>query len=65
MLAETGLQFTAGGLDEDGYVMAVTANNFYLSDQGPLDNPPGTLWRVMPSGEVPEDAEVARVRTTQ
>ncbi|RDD62896.1 PQQ-dependent sugar dehydrogenase [Ferruginivarius sediminum] len=61
-LLQTGLQFTAGGLDEDGYVMAVTANNFYLADQGPEANPPGTLWRVMPRDEVPEGAEVARTK---
>lgn len=61
-LLQTGLQFTAGGLDEDGYVLAVTANNFYLADKGPEANPPGTLWRVMPRDEVPEDATVARTK---
>lgn len=59
-LAQTDLQFTAGGLGEDGMVYAVTANNFYLADAGPDTNPPGALWRIMPESEVPEDAERAR-----
>lgn len=58
-LLETGLQFTAGGNDEEGNVLAVNANNFYLSDQGPLNNPPGSLWRVVPADKVPPNAEVA------
>lgn len=61
-LVQTGLQFTAGGLDEEGYVLAVSANNFYLADRGPEANPPGALWRVMPKGEVPSGAEVARTK---
>ena len=61
-LLETGLQFTAGGYDEDGFVLAVNANNFYLADEGPDTNPPGELWRVMPADEVPAGAEVARTK---
>ena len=60
-LMQTGLQFTAGGYDEDGKVLAVNANNFYLADTGPDANPPGQLWRILPADEVPEGAEVARV----
>ena len=48
-LLKTGLQFTGGGYDEDGYVLAVHANNFYLADQGPDANPPGSVWRVVPA----------------
>jgi glucose/arabinose dehydrogenase len=59
-LVRTGLQFTAGGNDEDGNVLAVNANNFYLADQGPTQNPPGQLWRVVPADKVPPGAEVAR-----
>jgi glucose/arabinose dehydrogenase len=59
-LAQTDLQFTAGGYDEDGNVLAVNANNFYLADQGPEANPPGALWRVVPADQVPAGAEVAR-----
>ena len=60
-LLQTNLQFTAGGYDEDGNVLAVNANNFYLADQGPTANPPGELWRVMPADKVPAGAEVAKV----
>jgi hypothetical protein len=59
-LAQTDLQFTAGGYDEDGNVLAVNCNCFYLADQGPEVNPPGALWRVVPADQVPEGAEVAR-----
>jgi glucose/arabinose dehydrogenase len=59
-LVQTDLQFTAGGYDEDGNVLAVNCNCFYLADQGPMDNPPGALWRIVPADEVPEGAEVAR-----
>ena len=59
-LLQTDLQFTAGGYDEDGMVLAVNANNFYLADEGPDTNPPGSVWRVVPASEVPDGAEVAR-----
>lgn len=58
-MLRTGLQWTAGGNDEDGNVIAVNANNFYLADEGPDTNPPGQLWRVMNADDVPEDATVA------
>lgn len=60
-LMQTSLQFTAGGYDEDNMVLAVNANNFYLSDTGPDENPPGTLWRIMPASDVPEGAVTAEV----
>jgi len=61
-MLQTDLQFTAGGYDEDGMVVAVNANNFYLADEGPdtNPNPPGAVWRVVPASEVPDGAEVAR-----
>jgi glucose/arabinose dehydrogenase len=59
-LLQTALQFTAGGYDEDGNVLAVNCVCFYLADQGPEANPPGALWRVVPADQVPEGAEVAR-----
>lgn len=58
-LGQYGLQFTAGGYDEDGKVLAVDAHNFYIGEQGADQNPPGTLWRIVPADEVPEGAEVA------
>lgn len=60
-MMQTGLQFTAGGYDEDGMVLAVNANNFYLADEGPDANPPGQLWRIVPADEVPAGAIVAKV----
>lgn len=61
-LLHTALQFTGGGYDEDGNVLAVNCECFYLAEQGPLQNPPGSLWRVMAADDVPEGAEVARTR---
>ena len=60
-LIQTGMQFTAGGYDQDNNVMVVNANNFYLADQGPDTNPPGSLWRVMAASDVPEGATVAKI----
>lgn len=59
-LVQTDLQFTAGGRDEDGTILAVNCVCFYLTDQGPLDNPPGALWRIVPADQVPEGAVTAR-----
>ncbi len=59
-LVQTDLQFTAGGRDEDGTILAVNCNCFYLADEGPEANPPGALWRVVPASEVPEGAVTAR-----
>lgn len=58
-MMQTGLQFTAGGYDEDGNVLVVNANNFYLADAGPDANPPGQLWRIVAVDDVPEGAVVA------
>jgi cytochrome c(L) len=59
-LAHTALQFTAGGNGEDGYVYAVNCYCFYTSDRGPLGNPPGALWKIVPAGEVKPGQETAR-----
>ncbi|MBL8215537.1 MAG: PQQ-dependent sugar dehydrogenase [Bryobacterales bacterium] len=59
-LAHTSLQFTAGGNGEDGAVYAVNCYCFYTSDRGPLGNPPGALWKVVPESQVPPGAEKAR-----
>jgi hypothetical protein len=61
-LAQTELQFTAGNNDEDGTVLAVNCNCFYLDDKGPTANPPGALWRVVPADKVPSGAELAKVK---
>lgn len=59
-LLHTNLQFTAGGYDEQGNVMAVNCNCFYTADKGPTANPPGALWRVVAADKVPAGAETAR-----
>lgn len=56
---QSALQFTGGGLDEKGNVMAVNCYCFYTEDKGPLANPEGALWRIVPANQVPKDAEVA------
>src|SRR5437870_83570 len=58
-LLHTNLQFTAGGNGEDGYVYAVNCVCFYTSDRGPLANPTGALWKVVPVSEVKPGQETA------
>lgn len=59
-LLQTDLQFTGGGYDEDGTVLAVNCNCFYLADEGPLENPTGSLWRIVAQADVPQGATTAR-----
>jgi len=61
-LAQTALQFTAGNTDEDGTVLAVNCNCFYLDDKGAAANPPGALWKIVPADKVPAGAEVAKTK---
>ena len=61
-LAQTDLQFTAGNNDEDGTVLAVNCNCFYLDDKGAAANPPGALWKIVAADAVPEGAETARMK---
>jgi len=61
-LAQTALQFTAGNNDEDGTVLAVNCNCFYLDDKGAAANPPGALWKIVPADKVPAGAEVAKTK---
>lgn len=58
-MLHTNLQFTAGGNGEDGYVYAVNCNCFYTADRGPMGNPPGALWRIVPASEVKPGQETA------
>ena len=61
-LTQTALQFTGGGVDEDGTVLAVNCNCFYTEDKGALANPPGALWKIVPADKVPAGAEVAETK---
>jgi glucose/arabinose dehydrogenase len=58
---QTNLQFTGGNVDENGMVLAVNCNCFYLEDKGATANKPGSLWRVMPRDQVPQGAQTAPV----
>ncbi len=49
---KTSLQFTGGGYDEDGNVLATHCNCFYTTDKGPLGNPPGALWKFVRADKV-------------
>ena len=62
---QTALQFTAGNLDENGNILAVNCNCFYLADKGPMANPPGSLWRLVPRDQVPQGAQTAPVKPSQ
>lgn len=61
-LTQTSLMFTGGGVDEDGTVLAVNCNCFYTDDKGALNNPPGSLWKIVPADKVPAGAEVAQTK---
>lgn len=45
MLLQTKLHITAGGLDEQGNVLVLSAK-FYFDDQNPTRPPYGTIWRI-------------------
>jgi hypothetical protein len=62
-LMQATLQFTAGTTDEKGYILATNCFCFYTEDKGPIANPPGGLWRLMPANEVTAGMETARVKT--
>ena len=54
--------YNAGNTDEDGTVLAVNCNCFYLDDKGATANPPGSLWKIVPADKVPAGAEVAKTK---
>ena len=62
-LMQATFQFTAGANDEQGRVLATNCYCFYLDDKGPVANPPGALWRLVPASEVRQGMEVANVKT--
>lgn len=55
---DTNLQLTGGGADEDGSLV-VTSCNCNYGGPAPAENPPGSLWRIVPADQVPEGAETA------
>ena len=59
VLANTGLNWQGGGQDENGDVYAVHCNCFYTTDKGALNNPPGGVYKIVPTKSVPAGAVVA------
>ena len=59
---QTQLQFTAGNVDADGFVLATNCYCFYTDDKGPNANPVGALWRVVPADKVTVGMEVAKTK---
>lgn len=59
VLANTGLNWQGGGVDENGDVYAVHCNCFYTTDKGATGNPPGGIYKIVPSDAVPAGAAVA------
>lgn len=59
-LLDTNLQLTGSGEDEAGTLYVTTCNCNY-GGPAPVDNPPGSLWRLVVADQVPEGAETAAV----
>lgn len=57
-VVDTNLQFTGAGEGEDGSLY-VTSCNCNYGGPAPEQNPPGSLWRIVPADQVPEGAETA------
>jgi glucose/arabinose dehydrogenase len=53
---DTNIQITSGGEGEDGNLY-VTSCNCNYGGPAPEENPPGSLWRIVPTDQVPEGAE--------
>ncbi|MEZ4680227.1 MAG: PQQ-dependent sugar dehydrogenase [Caldilineaceae bacterium] len=58
---DTNLQITGGGAGEDGAIY-VTSCNCNYGGPVPAENPPGSLWRLVPADQVPEGTETAPVQ---
>ena len=60
-LLETSLHITAGGQDEAGHVLAVSAK-FYDQNDNRASVPGGALWRFVPLSQVPAGVEKAPLK---
>jgi glucose/arabinose dehydrogenase len=58
---DTNLQFTGAGEGEDGALYVTTCHCNY-GGPAPEENPPGSLWRIVPADQAPEGAETAPVQ---
>lgn len=59
---DTNVQFTGSGEGEDGNLYLTSCFCNY-GGPAPEENPPGALWRIVPSDQVPEGAETAQAQT--
>jgi plastocyanin len=62
-LLDTELLVTGSGEDEAGELYLTACNCQYGRDYDPLDNPGGTVWRIVASDQVPEGAETVDAAT--
>jgi glucose/arabinose dehydrogenase/plastocyanin len=58
-LLDTNLGVTGAGQGADGALYVTSCNCSFGRSYNPFDNATGVLWRIMPAGAVPDDAETA------
>ncbi|MEA2522934.1 MAG: hypothetical protein QOF73_161 [Thermomicrobiales bacterium] len=58
-LLSTALKATGAGQDEAGELYLAACECEFTRDYNPLDNPSGTLWRLVSADQVPQGAETA------
>ena len=59
VLLQTGLSVTGSGQDENGELYVTACSCKYSRNYNALDNPGGTVWRIVSADKVPQGAEVA------
>ena len=59
VLLQTGLSVTGSGQDENGELYVTACSCKYSRSYNALDNPGGTVWRIVSADKVPQGAEVA------
>jgi glucose/arabinose dehydrogenase/uncharacterized cupredoxin-like copper-binding protein len=64
-LLATALKVTGSGQDEAGELYVTACSCQYGRDYRPLDNPGGTVWRIVSADKVPQGAELAPTATPE
>lgn len=64
-LLTTALKVTGAGQDENGELYLTACSCQYGRTYNPLDNPGGTVWRLVSTDQVPQGAEVAPTPTPE
>lgn len=59
LVLDTELQISGAGSDEAGELYVTACACEYTRSYDPLDNPSGTVWRLVAADQVPEGAETA------